>query len=69
MMYDENGRGPVAYRLRHLADSLQRAGMDVAAGELDDIRVQLARVAGDLSRAGIAGEAMALADREDERPA
>ena len=67
MMYDGDGRGPVSWRLRHLADGLQRAGLDVAAGELDDIRVQLARVVGDLKRAGMVDAAMALADREDER--
>lgn len=65
-MHDSDGRGPVQWRLRHLADSLQRAGMDVAAGELDDIRVQLARVVGDLERAGMVDAAMVLADRADE---
>lgn len=67
MRYDEDGRGPVSWRLRHLSDSLQRAGLDVAAGELDDVRVQLARVVGDLRRAGLVDAAMVLADREDER--
>ena len=67
MMYDEDGRVPVAYRLRRLADGLQWAGLDVAAGELDDIRVQLARVVGDLERAGMVEAAAALADRADEQ--